>query len=553
MCLPMWGSSIWAKTAYVVYDKSKRTLTFRYDNAMPTEYAYLLPENFETPRWIYSYCNYISKVVFDASFAEARPKTCFRWFNECTSLEKIEGFEYLNTENVTIMNLMFNGCSKLTSLDLSNFNTEKVSTMTGMFEGCSKLTSLNLSNFNTENVSEIDDMFHGCSALTSLDLSNFNTENVSDMSGMFFRCSALTSLDLSSFNTEKVSDMNSMFYGCSALTSLDLSSFNTEKVEMMANMFDGCSALTTIYTSNKFVTTKISNIYYGNYMFLGCTSLKGAMPSYEASKTDKNYANYETGYFTKLVVRNGDERFGITGKTTEQITVDNLALDDNKDLVFYEPFTATSATYNRNIKAGATWATLCLPFDVSLNEQNFRAFLLLSAKENTIELKEIETASIAAGTPVFVRMNNGETKIKLSVANVNIKDNASTTTTEDGNYKLSGLYTKKKFSKAKDTNCYILKNSKLMNPAKLLENTANKAVYSQPFRAYMVDCSPAPAAGAKMFDIAVGGSTTAIDYLNAIADDKAEYYNLQGHRLNAMQKGMNIVKRGNKTMKIIIK
>ena len=92
-----------------------------------------------------------------------------------------------------------------------------------------------------------------------------------------------------------------------------------------------------------------------------------------------------------------------------------------------------------------------------------------------------------------------------------------------------------------------------MNPAKLLENTANKAVYSQPFRAYMVDCSPAPAAGAKMFDIAVGGSTTAIDYLNAIADDKAEYYNLQGHRLNAMQKGMNIVKRGNKTMKIIIK
>ena len=61
------------------------------------------------------------------------------------------------------------------------------------------------------------------------------------------------------------------------------------------------------------------------------------------------------------------------------------------------------------------------------------------------------------------------------------------------------------------------------------------------------------AAGAKMFSIAIGGGTTAIDSLNTIADDNATYYDLQGNRLNAPQKGINIVKRGSKTMKVIIK
>ena len=92
-----------------------------------------------------------------------------------------------------------------------------------------------------------------------------------------------------------------------------------------------------------------------------------------------------------------------------------------------------------------------------------------------------------------------------------------------------------------------------MNPSKLLENASTKHVNSKPFRAYMVD-NTSSAAGAKMFSIGFDDdSTTAIDNLNTIADDNAEYYDLQGHRLNAPQKGVNIVKRGGKTMKVIIK
>ena len=440
----------------------------------------------------------IKNIIFDESFKTYAPTSLKDFFISCNALETISGLEYLNTANVENMSYMFYDCSALKSLDLTNFNTANVTYMYGMFDGCSALESLNLTNFNTA----------------------------------------------------EVTNMSYMFKGCSALTSLDLTNFNTAKVEYMSNMFEGCSALTTIYVSDKFVTSQVT---YSDDMFNGCKSLKGFIEHINnTDKTNHNYANYTTGYFTKLVVKNGDERYGITGETT-QLTVDNLALADNKDFVAYEQFAAKDASYSRTINT--TWATLCLPFEVSLTDQHFRAFKLLSADEgtNTVELEELKT-SIAAGTPVIIKMNDGETQLKFSVANKAIAKDVQTSETADGNYQLHGLYTQKEFSKDADNNCYIVKGNKLMNPAMLLEKTKVQKVASKPFRAYMVDNSSAPTAGAKMFSIGFDNdSTTAIDSLNTIADDKAEYYDLQGKRLNEPQKGINIVKRGGKTMKVIIK
>ena len=466
----------------------------------------------------------IKNIIFDESFKTYAPTSLKDFFISCNALETISGLEYLNTANVENMSSMFYDCSALKSLDLTNFNTAKVEYMNNMFDGCSALESLNLTNFNTAKVEYMNYMFDGCSALESLNLTNFNTAEVTNMSYMF--------------------------KGCSALTSLDLTNFNTAKVEYMSNMFEGCSALTTIYVSDKFVTSQVT---YSDDMFNGCKSLKGFIEHINnTDKTNHNYANYTTGYFTKLVVKNGDERYGITGETT-QLTVDNLALADNKDFVAYEQFAAKDASYSRTINT--TWATLCLPFEVSLTDQHFRAFKLLSADEgtNTVELEELKT-SIAAGTPVIIKMKDGETQLKFSVANKAIAKDVQTSETANGNYQLQGLYTQKEFSKDADNNCYIVKGNKLMNPAMLLEKTKVQKVASKPFRAYMVDNSSAPTAGAKMFSIGFDDdSTTAIDNLNTIADDKAEYYDLQGKRLNEPQKGINIVKRNGKTMKVIIK
>ena len=442
--------------------------------------------------------------------------------------------------NSSIKNIIFD----------ESFKTYAPTSLKDFFIGCNALETISgLEYLNTANVENMSSMFYDCSALKSLDLTNFNTANVTYMYGMFDGCSALESLNLTNFNTAEVTDMRYMFYDCSALTSLDLTNFNTAKVESMENMFNGCSALTTIYVSDKFVTSQVT---YSDDMFNGCKSLKGFIEHINnTDKTNHNYANYTTGYFTKLVVKNGDERYGITGETT-QLTVDNLALADNKDFVAYEQFAAKDASYSRTINT--TWATLCLPFEVSLTDQHFRAFKLLSADEgtNTVELEELKT-SIAAGTPVIIKMNEGETQLNFTVADKAIAKEVQTSETANGNYQLQGLYTQKEFSKDADNNCYIVKGNKLMNPAKLLANTNVKKVASKPFRAYMVDNSSAHVAGAKMFSIAIGGGTTAIDSLNTIANDKAEYYDLQGKRLNEPQKGINIVKRGNKTMKVIIK
>ena len=375
-------------------------------------------------------------------------------------------------------------------------------------------------------------------------LEYLNTEKVTDMYSMFYNCSSLTSLDVTHFNTAKVTNMRYMFYNCKALTSLDVTNFNTVNVTNMSSMFASCMALTTIYVSDKFVTDKVTK---GSYMFNNCINLKGFI----SSKTGHTCANYKTGYFTKLVGKNGDEKIGATGKT---LVTDNLVLDDGKDFVAYEPFAAKAASYNRTMKEGTTWATLCLPFEVSLENQNFRAFKLLSADDvtETVELEEIE-GSIAAGTPVIIKMKDGATKLNFTVADKEIAKDVQTAETANGNYQLQGLYTQKEFSKDTDNNCYIVKGDKLMNPAKLLDKTATKSVGSKPFRAYMVDNSSAPAAGARMFSISVGGSTTAIEQLETTADSKAEYYDLQGRRLQNLQKGVNIVKRGGKTMKVIIK
>ena len=616
--------------AYAVFEGSTGTLTFKCSPSKP-EGAYDLNRD-----W-YAIRENIKKVVFDASFANARPTSCLRWFKGCSNLTTIEGIEYFNTENVTNMRYMFDLCKSLKSLDLTNFNTENVTDMYYMFNSCTSLESLDLTNFNTAKVTNMAGMFQRCFALKTIYASDkFVTDQITEGSCMFsdclnlkdytsskedhtyancttgyftpgcgyamfdaatgtltfsykgvkpegaydlnegdntpewisknsyvkkvvfdasfantrptsffswFRgCENLTTIEgIEYLNTENVENMSFMFRDCYALESLDLSSFITVKVTSMSHMFYICKALTTIYASDKFVTDQVT---YGNNMFYGCEKLNG----YDGSKTNYKYANYKTGYFTKLVGKNGNERIGASGET---LTTASLALDDEKDFVASEPFTATTATYNREMKAGTTWATLCLPFEVSLADKNFRAFKLLSANESTstIQLEEIET-SIAAGTPVIIKMNNGETTLSISEANKEIAQKV--VSAADGNYQLQGIYTQKVFDKVADNNCYIVKGDKLMNPTKLLENTSTTQVGSKPFRAYMVD-NTSSSAGAKMFSIVIGDNTTAIDSLNTIADDKAVYYDLQGNRLSAPQKGINIVKRGSKTMKVIIK
>ena len=501
----------------------------------------------------------IKNIVFEESFKTYAPTSLKNFFYNCTSLETISGLEYLNTANITDMGSMFQDCYNLKSLDLTKFDTKNVSSMYFMFYNCPNLTSLDLTNFNTKNVKNMNGMFGDCTHLTSLDITNFNTAKVTNMGNMFLGCSNLTSLDLTNFNTAKVTDMHGMFNGCSALISLDLTNFNTAEVRNMNRMFNmldkSSTALTTIYVSDNFVTT---NVQDGKNMFKNCTKLKG-FQKYFLLDTDHQYANYKTGYFTKLVGKNGEEKIGATGET---LTAENLALDDDKDFVAYEPFAAKDASYSRNIPKGSKWGTLCLPFAIVQSQETECKFYRLTGIDNDnecITLESYEGAEIPAGTPVLFKMNENEQTLSISVQNAGIVKEpvAGTNVTKPeaetaSDVNLVGSFTKigGKDNKGLDKNDYIIGKNKFWRVSDLDDGNG---VGIKPMRAYIHPANEYQARAA-MLSIGKGDGTTAIDNLNAISNDaNAEYYDANGRRTNGLQKGLNIVKRGSKTYKIMVK
>ena len=491
--------------AYAEFDNATGTLTFRYKGVKPAG-AYDLNVKSNNPGWNAQRAN-IKKVVFDASFANARPTSCCLWFADCFYLTEIEGIENLNTEKVTNM------CS----------------------------------------------MFSGCFALTSLDVSNFNTQNVEDMSIMFESCSALSSLDLSKFNTANVKNMEDMFKECRKLSLLDLSNFNTERVKDMSSMFSGCSTLQTIFASDKFVTDQF---FYGVGMFFGCKNLKGFIDyisNTDKDKDDNKYANYKTGYFTKLVGKNGEKKIGATGKT---LATENLVLDDGKDFVAYDQFAAKKASYSRDIPKGSKWGTLCLPFAIDQSQETECKFYRLTGIDNDndcITLESCEEGIIPAGTPVLFKMNKDEQTLSISVQNAGIVKEpvAGTNVTKPeaetaSDVNLVGSFTKigGKDNKGLDKNDYIIGKNKFWRVSDLDDGNG---VGIKPMRAYIHPANEYLARAA-MLSIGKGDGTTAIDNLNAISNDaNAEYYDANGRRTNGLQKGLNIVKRGSKTYKIMVK
>ena len=492
----------------------------------------------------------IKNIVFEESFKTYAPTSLKEFFYNCTSLETISGLEYLNTANITDMSRMFEACSALKSLDLTKFDTKNVSNMYFMFNNCPNLTSLDLTNFNTKNVKNMNGMFGDCSNLTSLDITNFNTAKVTNMGNMFLGCSNLTSLDLTNFNTAKVTDMHGMFNGCSALISLDLTNFNTAEVRDMNRMFymldKSSTALTTIYVSDNFVTTNVQN---GEKMFKNCTKLKG-FQKYSLLDIDHRYANYKTGYFTKLVGKNGEEKIGATGET---LATENLVLDDGKDFVAYEPFAAKEASYNRDIPEGSIWGTLCLPFAIDQSKETGCKFYRLTGIDKdciTLESYE-EGAEIPAGTPVLFKMNKDEQTLSISVQNAGIVKEPVAGTNTDVN--LVGSFTKigGNDNQGLAENDYIIGKDRFWLVSELKKD--GKGVGIKPMRAY-IHPATASQARAAMLSIGKGDGTTAIDNLNAISNDaNAEYYDANGRRTNGLQKGLNIVKRGSKTYKIMVK
>ena len=536
-------------------------------------------------------------------------------FDGCKSLASLD-VSMFDTGNVLNMCNMFSGCSSLTELDLMNFSTSNVQTMDNMFAGNSSLVWIFAdSKFSTASCTRGNGMFNGCVSLlgainydaskTDKNYANCSTGYFADknkgrntyvrwnntvltfyysyykQSGDYelntgnndpkwlsksdnikkvvfdksfkdqspwtcrkwFYKTKINSIEgIENLDVNDTRNMTSMFEGCYELTLLDLSSFNTPNLNIMNRMFYKCLKLTTIYASDKFQIGKQA----GSEVFTKCYKLKGAI-DFQSSKTDMSYANYKTGYFTKIVGKNGNDIVGATGSP---LTIKApIVLDDNKDLSIIENCNASNISYSRTLTS--EWGSLCLPIDIDLDHNaDFTAYSLNRLSDDMVELTKL-SGTLAANTPVIIRRKINAEKLNVSASGT-ITANLSSSDSPSHELKLIGTYCKKIFTSA-DTDCFVLKGDKLMNPAKVLELSLAKTVGIKPYRAYMTFADSVEGSSAKAYSLCIDSETTDIDIIHDISTDNAEYYDLSGRRVGNLQKGINIVKRGGKTIKVIIR
>ena len=149
----------------------------------------------------------------------------FSYFHKFDKVGKYK-IQYSFKNNLTRTSCMFQGCKKLTNINLSNFKSDDVTNMVSMFRDCYSLKNINLSNLNTLKVSDMSAMFYGCNSLIDINLSDFDTKNVTNLSYMFYECSSLVNVNLSNFTIFKYTDTSNMFSKCTSLTKIYLSNLN---------------------------------------------------------------------------------------------------------------------------------------------------------------------------------------------------------------------------------------------------------------------------------------------------------------------------------------
>lgn len=453
-----------AQESYAVFKDG--TLTFKHDAEKPAD-AYALNTGDKDPAWATDHKEQIKSVVFEASFANARPTSCCSWFKNQKFLTNIEGIEYLNTENVKTMNSMFTSCFTLKTVDVSHFNTQ------------------NLTN------------------------------------------------------------MYNMFASCTSLTTIDLSNFDTKKVTSMTQLFINCKNLTSIYASDKFVTTALLD-GKDKDMFKGCAKLKGTI-EFDSNETGKKHANLE-GYFTSKVAEESYAVFADGVLTLKHDGAKPAGAYEIKGKPTWSAADITKVVFEASFAEARptscnSWFNECTELTTIegieyLNTEKVGDMAQMfkgCAKLNSLDLSHFNTQIVKN---MYSMLNGCQKLTTLDLSNFDTHQ-----VTSMGNMfklckALKTIYASDKFvttglAEGKGeymfTECYSLKGAIAYDKTKVNKDYAN-------FKGYFT--APTP---------------TVIDQIVVPTTYEAEYYDLQGRRLSQPQKGINIVKRGNKTQKILVK
>ena len=232
----------------------------------------------------------------------------------------------------------------------------------------------------------------------------------------------------------------------------------------------------------------------------------------------------------------GEAKHMLDGDGVEiPLTTDDMTLIDGQDFKADKAFTASEATYSREMNT--RWGTLCLPYAIEADgNETCEFYEMTDNSNNTVTLKKL-TGIIDAGRPVVVRRRSNDTSstvvINASETNV-VADPVS-------DNMMTGSFVYKELT----PDAYIISNDKFW-----LIGDKQKAKMKA-YRSYVNNSTGSKAA---TLGISIDDGTTAIDELNEVSDGaNAEYYDIRGLRHDNLQKGVNIIKNGNRSMKVIIK
>ena len=260
---------------------------------------------------------------------------------------------------------------------------------------------------------------------------------------------------------------------------------------------------------------------------MGCRNEKCAAHKYVADKAGNI-----------VVTKDANNKF---------VATEDLTLADGEDFKDYEAFTSKTISYSRNIPEGTAWGTLCLPFAIDLSQEaecDFYRLTGIDASKECITIESYAEGVIPAGTPVLFKMKEGETVLSLSAVGADIVTAPLSGNRSDVN--LVGSFTQISGENLAASD-YVIGEDQFSRVSDLHDATI------LPMRAYLHPSDASLTSAAKL-SIGNNDDSTAIDHLNAISRDAdAEYYDASGRRTHGLQKGLNIVKRGGKTYKIMVK
>lgn len=311
------------------------------------------------------------------------------------------------------------------------------------------------------------------------------------------------------------------------------------------------------FTGNLVISNSVTEI--GPYAFYMCSGFNGNLTLSDNLKTIGNGAfsnckNLKAQItFPATLEKIGTDVF--SGATNiKNIKFQSLPQGINnikqKDVILNDAsFISDQATgivnnisYSRTISNA--WGTLVLPYSLTLTgNEPYSLYAIESISTVELVLSRLN-GEVAAGTPCMVKRNGEQKEMTFTANNTTLNMTIQPIAVNELNFQ--GTYHAKKV-----TDGYIIRNNLLWDVAKLLEvSPETEAIMVGPFRSWL----DGPTNGAAKLSIRVDDSATSIDNpISSLNADDVEYYDLNGRRLTAPQQGINIMKRGNKTMKVIIK